>query len=249
MVGKLIKKQACEVQVPALNHGNAYEMIKEVYKHADANKEEFSAIIMKALMAIQHDAGKLESSTKEIEEFAQFVTREISNKMKQLADEGTQVRYSLAIINLAMNVYLQSHKSYEDLQKHSLTALPCICHLQHMKSLFQSMEGNNPACYAPLSDGKFLSFPARNLCIDKVTIKSDLVWNVKNNKITGFCNVSTSPKILKEQLKRILSNEDKDDTDCHAVMANQWQFLSVFNEHHTSEFFFNNGSLDSDKMV
>jgi len=111
------------------------------------------------------------------------------------------------------------------------------------------MEGDNLACYAPLSDGKFLSFPARNLCIDKVTVKSDLVWNVKNNKITGFCNVGTLPKILKEQLKRILSNDDKDDTDCHSVMANQWRFQSVFNEHHTSEFFFNNGSLDSDEMM
>lgn len=89
---------------------------------------------------------------------------------------------------------------------------------------FRSTEGDNPACYMPLLDTNFLSFPAGHLCVDEVTIKSDLVWNVKNNEITGFCNIGTSSKTLKDQLRRILANEEDDDTDYQPVMANQWRF-------------------------
>lgn len=224
-------------------------MIKDVFQHAEGNKAEFTAAIIKALMELQREDEKMDSSPGEMQEFADFISREISNKTKQLAGEDTQVRFSPYTINLAMNVYLQSCGSFEDLRQRSLTALPCVRYLQKLKSSFHSTEGDNPACYAPLLDTNYLTFPAGHLCVDEVTIKSDLVWNVKNNEITGFCNIGTSPKILKEQLKSVLANEDDYGTDGHAVMCNQWRFRSVFNEHYTSEFFFNNGSLDSDEMM
>ena len=249
LVGRLLRQQEREEQIPALKDGDAYDLIREAFKHAEENKEEFIATIVKALMELNRDLGDFDSAQKQMQEFAEFVSREITNKSKQLAGEKKQVRYSPTTINLAMNVYLQSRKSYEDLRKRSLTALPCIRYLQKMKSSFRSMEGDNPGCYMPLLDAKLLSFPAGHLCVDEVTIKSDLVWNVKNNEITGFCNVGTSSKTLKDQLKRILANEDDDDSDYQPVMANQWRFRSVFNEHYTSEFFFNNGSLDSDEMM
>ena len=88
--------------------------------------------------------------------------------------------------------------------------------------------------------------------VDEVKIKGDLIYNVSNDAVSGFCNVSTCSKALKRKLTELLNQNDSDSEEIekpHAIMANQFRLRSPFGNIHTAEFFYNSGSLDSDELL
>ena len=151
LLEKLDKMQEQEDLVSFDGEDNANKLLEKVMKHISNNQVVACEIIIQSMLELQK-VGDIKSSVEERKEFAHSIVRDIVNKSKKMADKDSQVRYLPSTINIAMNAFLQSRKSYEELKEHSLISYPSIRHLQEMKSAFSAKNGENPECYSEFVD-------------------------------------------------------------------------------------------------
>jgi hypothetical protein len=105
---------------------------------------------------------------------------------------------------------------------------------------------------------------------DEMKLKNDIYWNCSNNQMVGLAATDNSNKlILHDEISALLSDDlDNDETTSEEKVAcsgekeksedwsfkpasyvNLWRLRTTKNVTHSTEFFFNGGSLTGDELL
>ena len=239
-----------------------HEMIKNAFKGAKDNKEDYTMNLIEAMVKLQSPDGE-KYDIEEIKEFSENIMNEIENMGKKCVGKNKAVRFSPKIMKVALYVWVRSKKSYKILFDSKLLVLPNPRTLHYIKRKNLATEGNCPETYSRLADcikkkdGLNIS---GHVMVDEMKLCSDVCINTQDYECVAFVT-DTGKLDLEDDLKDILLSNtltgqllsDKYKTEMHeskhATHVNQWRFRSTFNQVYNLEFFYNNGNLNGTDIL
>ena len=95
-----------------LTGSDMHEMIKNAFKGAKDNKEDYTMNLIEAMVKLQSPDGA-KYDIEEIKEFSENIMNEIENMGKKCVGKNKAVRFSPKIMKVALYVWVRSKKSYK----------------------------------------------------------------------------------------------------------------------------------------
>ena len=116
---------------------------------------------------------------------------------RNLKKKSSGDRYSSEIINITLSIYSRSKSGYEELKQAMSIALPSARNIEHYLEPLRFKDGSQPIRLAMMYK---LKENARgdiygHLMMDEIKLKNDIMWNCKNNCVTGYIPDELDTKI------------------------------------------------------
>ena len=168
---------------------------------------------------------------------------EMNNKEKELAGKPNMVKFTPAIYQSAVVLYLRSKVGYRDQRKLSPLIMPSPTTMDRLLRETRLNEGYSPKIYGNFFD----EYVASNspvigqLIFDEMKLKTGVFWRTSDHTVCGFATAnqnSTIRSVLSDMIQNGGDGTDEFyDTSSPAVYVNQWRFRSIVNVIHNSNFF------------
>ena len=252
---KLITK--LELKKNSLCFGNdspAKEEIEEACLFIKANWSQCKNELLKTLLEIQtngeDDKRDKHFSNDDRERLAQYISESISNLMKQINGNESQTRYSSHAINLSMSLFLKNKSMYDELRDKKLMSLPSPRMLYKKQSILKPSPGVDPSSMEFMKDLRQRSTGSiiGHLMMDEIKLKNGIMWNCKNNEVTGFIHDELNMKDIMMDILGLSVKKNKNNAQMRAY-ANQWRFRSTVGHVHNGFYYYNKGTLSCNDIA
>jgi hypothetical protein len=177
------------------------------------------------------------------------VLSEIDNFALKLSNKAKQVRFSPAVLRLAMNLYNKSPTAYQEFKEQYIFSLPSESTLLKVRGANKVEEGFNPIIYCRYQERREEARAGDqrdgangedgHIGCDEMHLKAGIWWNTSNHDILGF---EGDCKNFDDEVTTLISDMKRPPKKL-AVSVNQFKYRSTFGKTQNLDFFYNSGSL------
>ena len=227
------------------------KQLERALAYARDNWDDCKTYIIEELFKLSDtDIAQTPNIEDEKKNFVAMVLEQFDNMAKDLKQTSNGKRYSHEMINLAITVYSRSKKGYNDLKESMAINLPAGRTLEMYLKPLRFKDGPQPKSYAMLNElNKSNSDQIYgHLMMDEIKLKNGIMWNCKNNEVTGYIPDELD---CKDMMKTLMGLKDSNEHSGKQIKAyaNQWRFRSTRGLVHNASYFLNKGILDGNEIA